>query len=198
MTAAREEQVDRLSELANIGAGHAAGAFSLLTGHLIKMDVPRVRLMTPLADNEPSLDEPLEFERLATSERGWDSGVIFEFDGCLGAIVAILFRQTMCEAVVRNLTSQAEGPLPPETVEGALMELGNVLASHVASAIADTLGARLLPSIPMLSLDDAIEQLEALAASRPNAGDLWIESELIDGDGNLGGLLVMIPDEEVA
>jgi chemotaxis protein CheY-P-specific phosphatase CheC len=78
------------------------------------------------------------------------------------------------------------------------MELGNVLASHVASAIADTLGARLLPSIPMLSVHDAIPQLEALAATRPGAGQVWIESELLDGDGNLGGLVVMIPDRETA
>lgn len=198
MTAAMEEQIDRLSELANIGAGHAAGAFSLLTGHTIKMDVPRVRLMSKAIEAEPELDEPLEFERLATSERGWNSGVIFEFDGCLHAIVAILFRRPMCDAVVRNLTGQSEGFLPHETVESALMEVGNVLASHVASAIADTLGARLLPSIPMLSLNDAIPQLEALAATRPDAGDIWIESELIDGDGHLGGLVVMIPDKETA
>ena len=198
MTAAMEEQIDRLSELANIGAGHAAGAFSLLTGHTIRMAVPRVRLTSALTANEPALDEPLEFVSLATADRGWESGVIFEFDGCLHAILAILFRRPMCEAVVRNLTGESEGFLPPETIESALMELGNVLASHVASAIADTLGARLLPSIPMLSVHDAIPQLEALAATRPGAGQVWIESELLDGDGILGGLVVMIPDRETA
>lgn len=197
VTEAFEERIDRLSELANIGAGHAAGAFSQLTGHTIKMDVPRVRLASRrgLAAEEGAGGTEL-VQSGTTTDKGWDSGVIFEFDGCLNAVVAILFRRAMCDSVVRNLVGQSEGFLPPETVESSLMEVGNVLASHVASAIADTLGARLLPSIPMLSLESALEQLETLAKARPGAGEMWIESELIDGEGNLGGLVVLIPDRE--
>lgn len=198
MTEVMEARIDRLSELTNIGAGHAAGAFSRMTGHTIKMDVPRVRLTTMMPDVATALEQSSACGRATTNEGGWVSGVIFEFDGCLDAIVAILFRREMCDSVVRNLIGQSEGHLPPELVESALMEVGNVLASHVASAIADTLGARLLPSIPMLSLDAALEQLESLARARPRAGEVWIESELIDGDGNLGGLVVMIPDRETA
>ena len=102
----------------------------------------------------------------------------------------------MRDAVVRNLIGQAEGYLPPETIESALMEVGNVLASHVASAIAETLGARLLPSIPMLALDSAFEQLESVTESRNSAGELWIECELVDDEGNLGGMVVLVPDLE--
>jgi chemotaxis protein CheC len=189
-----EERIDRLSELANIGAGHAAGAFSQLTGHTIKMAVPRVRL-TGCRGAEGDVGGA-DLVQPGTTDKGWDSGVIFEFDGCLNAVVAILFRRAMCDSVVRNLVGQSEGFLPPETVESSLMEVGNVLASHVASAIADTLGARLLPSIPMLSLESALEQLETLAKTRPGAGEMWIESELIDDEGNLGGLVVLIPDQE--
>ncbi len=196
MAAALEQQIDRLGELANIGAGHAAGAFSQLTGHAIRMDVPRIRLIGMPTDHGEE-DAALEqFAQPESADSGWSSGVIFEFDGCLNAIVAILFRRSMCDAVVRKLTGKAEGYLPPETTESALMELGNVLASHVASAIADTLGARLLPSIPMLSLDSAFEQLESLAQAREGAGELWIECELVDADGNLGGLMVLIPEFE--
>jgi chemotaxis protein CheY-P-specific phosphatase CheC len=35
------------------------------------------------------------------------------------------------------------------------MEVGNILASHVASGIADALRSRLLPSIPALAADHA-------------------------------------------
>jgi chemotaxis protein CheY-P-specific phosphatase CheC len=76
-----------------------------------------------------------------------------------------------------------------------LMEVGNILASHVASAIADTLGARLLPSIPVLALDGAGEQLSDLASHRESSGSLRIECELADKEGELGGLVVLIPDE---
>jgi chemotaxis protein CheC len=193
VTAVQEAEIDRLSELANIGAGHAAGAFAQLTGHTIKMEVPRVRLV---GESDDSGDLGASYPGLAGFDSGWNSGVIFEFEGCLNAVVAILFRRSMCDAVVRQLIGQSEGYLPPETVESALMEVGNVLASHVASAIADTLGARLLPSIPMISLDFAFDQLESLARARGNAGELWIECELVDGEGDLGGLVVLVPDRE--
>ncbi len=195
MLTAQEAKIDRLSELANIGAGHAAGAFSQMTGHTIRMDVPRVRLtgVQMAGEGAPVLDESDDVE---FAQFEWSSGVIFEFDGCLNAVMAVLFRREMCDAVVRQLVGQEKGFLPPEIVESALMEVGNVLASHVATAIADTLGARLLPSIPMLSLDSAFEQLEGLAASRPATGELWIECELVDQDGQLGGLVVLIPDRE--
>ena len=39
-------QIDRLMELANIGAGHAAGAFSQLVGRTIWTEVP-VLVETP-------------------------------------------------------------------------------------------------------------------------------------------------------
>ena len=48
--------------------------------------------------------------------------------------------------------------------------------------------------IPMLSLDCAFEQLETLAEARGSAGELWIECEMGDGEGELGGLVVLIPD----
>jgi chemotaxis protein CheY-P-specific phosphatase CheC len=125
----------------------------------------------------------------------WSAGVIFEFDGCVSAVMAILFRRSMCDAVVRKLIGQSDGFLPPETVESILMEVGNILASHVASAIADTLDARLLPSIPVLALEGAGEQLDALAESRESTGLLRIECELTDKEGELGGLVVLIPDQ---
>jgi len=189
MSKPQSTKIDRFSELANIGAGHAAGAFAQMTGHSIQMDLPRIWLSGVRVDGG---------KETVTQEdpRDWASGVIFEFDGCLDAVMAVLFRREMCDAVVRQLVGQEEGELPPQTVESALMEVGNVLASHVASAIANTLGARLLPSIPMLSLDAAFDQLEVLAATRPGAGELWIECELIDPDGQLGGLVVLIPDRE--
>jgi len=190
-----ETEIDRLSELANIGAGHAAGAFAQLTGHTIRMEVPRVRLV---GRSHGTGGEEAKYSDLAGFDSGWNSGVIFEFEGCLNAVIAILFRRSMCDAVVRQLIGQSEGYLPPETVESALMEVGNVLASHVASAIADTLGARLLPSIPMISLDFAFDQLASLARSRGNPGEFWIECELVDGEGELGGLVVLVPDRETA
>jgi chemotaxis protein CheC len=172
------ESLDRLSELANIGAGHAAGAFSILAQREIRMQVPRV---VPVGGDDQS------------GEIEWSTGVFFEFEGCLNAVVGILFHAPASEAVVRRVVGIREGELPPHCIESALMEVGNILASHVASAIADTLGERLLPSIPTLAMNFAENELMALVEHREGAHPIRIECELSDGIGDLGGLLVMIP-----
>ncbi len=177
------QDLDRMSELANIGAGHAAGAFSVLAQREIRMKVPRV---VPIENTDSAGDVD------------WTTGVFFEFEGCLNAIVGILFHAPASEAVVRRVVGISEGELPPHCIESALMEVGNILASHVASAIADTLGERLLPSIPTLAMNFAEAELMTLVRHREGAHPIRIECELSDGAGDLGGLLVLIPEDLAA
>jgi chemotaxis protein CheY-P-specific phosphatase CheC len=86
-----------------------------------------------------------------------------------------------------------EGELSPQIIESALMEVGNILASHVASAIADTVGERLLPSIPTLAMNHAEQRLRELVLHRGGTHPVRIECELIDEEGEIGGLLIMLP-----
>ncbi len=180
-----ERELDRLSELANIGAGHAASAFSALTNRTIVMDVPRVYEMGGMAPSHMALEDV---------DEEWSTGVFFEFDGCLNAVVGILFHAPASEAVVRRVVGIDHGELPPHCIESALMEVGNILASHVASAIADTLGERLLPSIPSLAMNHAEAELGALVALRKAEHPIRIECHLRDDTGELSGLLVLIPE----
>ena len=148
---ARELLADRTRELANVGAGHAASAFAQLVGREIQMKAPE--LMRDDKWPQSVADD-------------WSSGVFFELEGCLDAVVAILFREQVRDEVVAQMLGMSSESLNRESTEGVIMELGNILVSRVASAIADTLGERLLPSIPVLALGDAAEQLTALCAAR--------------------------------
>ena len=170
-------ELERLVELANIGAGHAASAFATLAGRTIRMDVPKVRdRRTPRTDQDE-----------------WTTGVFFEFEGGLEAVVGILFPAQSSEALVRRIVGMEEGELSEHVIESALMEVGNILASHVASAIADTLGERLLPSIPTLATNHAEAELQSLVDLRPGSHPIRVESTLMDDEGELGGLVVMVP-----
>jgi chemotaxis protein CheC len=180
-------ELDRLTELTTIGAGHAATAFSQLSGATIRMNVPRV---VAAADGDPSAQpKPLA--------GGWSTGVFFELEGCFDALVGILFRESARDGVVRRVLGVAKNDaLTDESVEAVLMELGNIMVSRVASAIADTLSARLLPSIPVLAMEAGEEELAELIARRPGSHFLRVECEFGDEDGLLGGLLVVVPDFE--
>ncbi len=176
------KDIDRFSELASIGAERAVAAFSQLTGRTIRMASPRLRI----PDETPSAPE--------TSDQAWCSGVLFEFDGCVDALVGILFKPSMCKAVVRKLVGGDDHFQSPEVVESVLMEVGNILASHVASSIADTMEARLLPSIPTIEIEQAQTLLDEWADSRIGSRAPRIECEFSDPLCELGGLVVLIPN----
>lgn len=180
VTVVVDGELDQLRELTSVGAGHAATAFAQLTGRPIDMRPPELHI-------EPT------WPTSASSD--WSSGVLFEFEGCLGALVAILFRESVRDQVVRQLLGEPEDAvLARESIEAVIMELGNILVSRVASAIADLLGARLLPSIPVLALEEAALELGRLCALRGSDPTVRVECEFMDRLGELGGMLVLIPD----
>ena len=74
-----------------------------------------------------------------------------------------------------------------------MREVGNILASHALSAVADLVGVRVLPSLPSLVFDATGP---ALAAWRSRAaGRVCIETHLVDDAGLPHVELVWIPSE---
>ena len=183
-----EAELDRVRELTSIGAGHAAGAFAQLVGRPCRMRVPTVRLLSAQAMGSAFVASSRDDERSSMS------GVFFEVEGGLGGVLALLFPASCREPVVHALL-RPRGALEPGAEASALRELGNILVSHVVSAMADTLGTRVLPSIPVLAMEDALSALASLVALRC-AGEtaLRVETEISDAEGRYRGLLVYVPD----
>ncbi len=183
-------EIDRLAGLANVGAERAADAFAQLVGETIRTEVPVVVTREPEASPR----------RSGTEGRGdpGATGVFFEFEGCLDAIIGILFPGAASEALVRRVVGLESGELAPPVVESALMEVGNILASHVASAIADHLGSRLLPSIPSLAMEAAEDALAGFIETAVGSDALRIESSFADPSGLLRGRLILVPTRGLA
>jgi chemotaxis protein CheY-P-specific phosphatase CheC len=77
-------------------------------------------------------------------------------------------------------------------VESALRELGNIIASQTVSAIADSLGATIMLSVPTLVMQGADVVLLSLITQRGS----WIriETDLYRPQGALSTQLVFAPD----
>jgi chemotaxis protein CheC len=172
-------ELDRLCELVNVGAGHAAGALAVLLGRPIRMEVPRVR-------TAPRRGEP---DRSSLTALGPDAtGVFFEVEGGPGGTFAVLFSRRSRESLLAALQGEAESRT--EEAESALREVGKMLASHALSAVADLVGERVLPSLPV----PALEAAGAVLASVQMRGEpVRIESRLVDGEDALRGLVVWVP-----
>jgi chemotaxis protein CheC len=174
-------ELDRVRELASIGAGHAANALAQLTGRTCEMQVPTVRLQ--------GADAP----RGGAQERGM-AGVLFEVEGGPGGVLALLFPSTTCELLLAQLLGGGHELRSP-AAQSALREVGNILASHAANAVGETLGVTMLPSLPLLALEDARAALAALLARRETGRPtLRIESEICDRAHELCGIFVFVPD----
>ena len=173
MTAIDDPALDRLCELVNVGAGHAAGALARLLGCPIRMSVPRVHRSRSSRGVAPGAGT---------------SGIFFEVEGGIGGVFAVMFSPGERDALLAELLGEARPE--SEQSESALREVGNILASHALSAVADLVGARVLPSLPTLALEAAGT---VLASFQARFDEPAIESQLVDPRGHLRGLLVWIP-----
>jgi chemotaxis protein CheC len=185
----RAAAVDRVRELTNIGAGHAAKALADLLGRPCRMRVPMARLLP--ADR---IATPL-VAAAGTDDREPMSGVFFEVDGGLGGVLALLLSAGTRTLLVRQLLGDPVADPEAPLAESALREFGNILVSHVASAMADTLGVAVIPSIPLLVEEDAASALASLVGLRePRRVALRIETEISDRHGEIRAVLVFVPD----
>lgn len=184
-----EAEVDRMRELTSIGAGHAATAFASLVGGSFGMRVPAVRVLRAEAVASHFVANVRDDEHRALS------GVFFEVGGAIEGVVALLFPTEMRLRLLERFTLRAPEQLDPEQASSALRELGNILASHVVSAIADTVGAAVLPSVPVLAMEDAPQALASLVGLREREGlVLRVETEIGERGGELRALLLLVPD----
>jgi chemotaxis protein CheC len=169
------EELDRLCELANVGAGHAASALARLIRRPIRMSVPRVRMGTSATGETPLADD--------------DAWIFFEVEGAMGGALVLRLPGS-----ARHLVHELVGAGAASShAESALREVGNILASHALSAVADLVGTRALPSLPSLVFDATGP---ALAAWRTRAvGRVCIETHLVDEAGLSHVELVWIPAE---
>ena len=177
MSADAKLQLEALTRLAEVGGARAAEAFAQLVGD-------RIEALSPVVSQHgPS-------SRIADPRA---TGVFFELEGCLDALVGIVFPGRASDALVRHICGVESGDLEATMIESAIMEVGNILASHVANAISDQLGERLLPSIPTLAMQAAQVALEDFLERVVGPDAARIEIGLANGAGTLSGYLVLAP-----
>ena len=169
-----EEERERLYELTSIGASHAAMAFTLLLHRAIAPTAPVFR----------EIDE-------YCADDSWSTGVIFQADGELSGLVAILLPTASRDLIAERLMHPDDPEGCHNAVESALRELGNIVASQTMSAIADRLGGRILLSVPLLVLEDADTAFVSMLRER--GAERCVECELTDSAREIQVRLVFAP-----
>ncbi len=187
----KELQLDALKEVANIGAGHAATAFTQLTGKKTKLAVPQLRI-TPLN----------EVPDMLGSADMIIAGVLMHILGDITGRMLLLFPRESALFLCDILLGKELGSTKviSEMERSGISETGNILACSYLNALSDFLGLLLLPSVPSTVLDMAGAILSTTYINFGSENDqvICIETELgfVQEPTNLRGYFLLIPDEE--
>lgn len=185
----KENQLDALKEVANIGAGHAATALSQMIGSTIMISVPRINVAQ--LENLPPIvsapDEPV-------------AAVVLNMLGDLNGRTLLVFPRVVAIRLAEMMLSR---PLNTAAVFGeleqsAIKECGNILSSAYLNALSDFMGMVLLPSPPSLAIDMSKNVLTTAYLKFGTDKDFvfCVESEffLKGVDEKLRGYFLLIPD----
>jgi chemotaxis protein CheC len=182
-------QLDALREVANMGAGHAATALSLMTGGTIMISVPHIqvaRLDAVLPEIAPG-EQPV-------------AAVLLEMLGDLTGRTMLVFPKPtvlrMAELMLRR--SVGSSVALGELERSAVMEAGNILSGAYLNALSDFMGMVLLPSPPELSIGaaEAIVTPGFLRLLPPPEYVFVVETEFMmtERQERLRGFFLLLPD----
>jgi chemotaxis protein CheC len=184
------ERMDALKEVANIGAGHAATALSLMTGARIMIDVPTVNV-APLDELIPGI---------ADSDSQIVS-VVMDMHGSLKGhtllALPLVTGRRLADLMLRR--ERRPGGSLDMLEESALKEAGNILGGAYMTALSEFLSMTLLPSPPRLTVGTtemvmAEHRKEASAAAAACCVETEFSFEEI-GE-RFRGFFLLLPDAE--
>jgi chemotaxis protein CheC len=179
----QDAELDALTEVCNIGMGHAATALSQLMGKAVSIKVPRLLMLKP-----GSLAQYLDTGEVV--------GLHLQILGNVRGSIVLLLQQENARRILELLLGKhpaSDGPLSAlET--STLKEIGNILASACLNALGSLLKMTLLPSVPNLECGEAAAVLD-LALGHPPVGEaiLMIDTVFSIAEAPCSGSIFLVP-----
>src|SRR6056297_339496 len=177
---------DILKEVANIGAGNAATAFSGMIGQEINMTVPQVELI-----------DIQELPAITGDEEEYIACIMINFSGEISGKILLVVDMENVEKMLKLIFATDELP-GKEMQHSALNELGNILSGAYLKAINDFTDLDLDQSVPAMAYDMAGAVLSSSVIDYSQTEDfiLLLETEFITGEEKLELFYFFIPEKD--
>jgi len=134
-----DEQNDVLTELVNIGVGHAASTLNSLIGHKIRLIVPHIEII--------SINDIISDPNLCGDSKL--SAISMAFRGSFNGNASLMFPLQAASTLVSVLNDEPIGSVQMDELRsGTLAEVGNILLNGVMGSIGNMLAAKLNYSVP--------------------------------------------------
>ena len=182
----QESELDALTEVCNVGMGHAATALSQMMGQAVYIEVPRLQLLDPTA-----LSELLDAQEVICLK-------LQILGEVRGSILILLSEENARRMLELLLGRHTEAGLPLSELElSTLNEVANILASACLNALGGMLKMTLLPSVPHLSAGKAGEVLaRVLAPSGQGETIVMIDTVFSIASTLCSGNIFLMPESE--
>lgn len=181
-----DKTIDLLTEVCNVGAGHAATALSQMIGKKVLLEVPRVQLEN--IRNVPAM---------AGGSSSLVAGLIFRILGEANGTIFMVFPEESARTIISLMTgTHGEVDMTDEMNISAMKEVGNILSSAFLSAISQLSGLSLIPSVPGYAYDMAGSILDSVLIEISRLADhaLVIETQFLEIGKHIESHLFLLPD----
>lgn len=182
-------QRDALREVANIGAGHAATALSLMTGAKIMISVPTLSV-APLEALAPVIargDEVIAVVPMVMNGSLHGHTILAFPLRTAHWLASLMLRRRLPDAVDLS-----------ELESSALKEAGNIIAGAYMTALSEFLSMSLMPSPPSLVVGPARAVFASTDVGFGTAGEyvLCVETQFVldDSGHSLPAYFLLLPD----
>ncbi len=191
-----DEQQDILKELGNIGTGNAVTALSRLVKKKIDVTLTDVGII-------PLNELPTQFG--GTNEKV--CGIFCHIEKPSQATILNIFEMQPLMKLIADLAGNKSKIVPnkvkskndlDEFAVSTIVEMGNIMAGHYASALADLLGTKLMIDVPEFTMSKAGEIGEFLSKELKSIAEYFIliKTSVKVADLKLKGMFFFIPDLE--
>ncbi|MFX1454265.1 MAG: chemotaxis protein CheC [Promethearchaeota archaeon] len=191
-----EEQQDTLKEIGNIGTGNAVTALSRLVKKKIDVTLTNVGIV-PLDDMPSQFGGPKDKV----------CGIFCHIEKPSPATILNIFEMKPLMNLISDLAG-SKTKIDPKKVKhkkdlddyaiSTITEMGNIMAGHYASALADLLGIKLMIDIPEFTMSNAGEIGKFLSKEFESIADFFImiQTSIQVAELSLKGTFFFIPDIE--
>jgi len=189
------DQIDTLMELGNIGSGNAITALSRLLDKRIEVSLTSAEII-PIWKLSDKLGGPntdvFGINSVVKAETNLNILQIFTKKSIFN-LIDILSEQNKQKRV--NITNLDDFD---EYTISLIVEIGNILAGHYTSALANLLSTKYIPDVPSLAFDKLGAIINEILTVCPKNLDfmLMINTKLIIEDFDFFGIFCFIPSIE--
>lgn len=185
----KSDHIDVLTELGNIGSGHAVSSLSVMLGKPITVNVPKVRIM--------SFDETIRY--LGGPEK-IVAGILIRFSQDINGMILYVFDENFSSSMLKYFFAKNSASFLDfdDMDKSALCEIGNIMASSYLHALSDISGLSIQLSVPSICIDMAGAIMSVPAIEFAKIGDkvMFIDDSFSIGNESqpVNSNMILVPE----